>query len=603
MSKSLKKKVKHKGSSLKKWKGIKNDSDTFWFQNMTSSGQNSPKMANKLNTTAPINFSHLGMNQMLNTKGLKDSSIKLQTNIEKTMNFGTATKRSFSNRYYTETHGGKINSNSLASKTKNTKFKKISSNRGSTKPIASGSSNHRKNTSIKIRKRNNQIRNKNKMQTAPTSPSGRTGNEGSTVKIRNNKEIEYKSFINKEEKKVRKNSINSKRPDSRHTHKAKISIKKQNSSPGNSKLSNHNSMLSHKRTSSNFPQAFYVTPTAKYGPITKDNLMFSKAMTGTFLELENPRGKRNNSNLAPSKTQQERYKIYNSGRGSNTGPVKISVISNNTGDGSCRNINMFVPESKTNLQLNRTYDTRAGSKTNRKKIKVANVVRNDSKVAKTKLSNYKKSIPNEGLNMTRDSKAMAEADLTRLTASKEDTNSSKENCRKVKKVRIKENRLGETHDARDSTIMKKLAEVHSFHQPPLPKLEDENQSTDISMDDIMIGEEIGRGAYAVVKKGLYIPASMTIAIKIYDKSKLEEPQRRKSVKREIKLMEMMDNDYVVKLYGVIETRHQLFILMEYVSGLSLHGYLKLFRNRRLPEDEARRIYRQIMEGLKYCHRK
>jgi hypothetical protein len=441
------------------------------------------------------------------------------------------------------------------------------------------------------------------MQTAPTSPSGRTGNEGSTVKIRNNKEIEYKSFINKEEKKVRKNSINSKRPDSRHTHKAKISIKKQNSSPGNSKLSNHNSMLSHKRTSSNFPQAFYVTPTAKYGPITKDNLMFSKAMTGTFLELENPRGKRNNSNLAPSKTQQERYKIYNSGRGSNTGPVKISVISNNTGDGSCRNINMFVPESKTNLQLNRTYDTRAGSKTNRKKIKVANVVRNDSKVAKTKLSNYKKSIPNEGLNMTRDSKAMAEADLTRLTASKEDTNSSKENCRKVKKVRIKENRLGETHDARDSTIMKKLAEVHSFHQPPLPKLEDENQSTDISMDDIMIGEEIGRGAYAVVKKGLYIPASMTIAIKIYDKSKLEEPQRRKSVKREIKLMEMMDNDYVVKLYGVIETRHQLFILMEYVSGLSLHGYLKLFRNRRLPEDEARRIYRQIMEGLKYCHRK
>lgn len=107
----------------------------------------------------------------------------------------------------------------------------------------------------------------------------------------------------------------------------------------------------------------------------------------------------------------------------------------------------------------------------------------------------------------------------------------------------------------------------------------------------------------LLNKGLYIPASLTIAIKIYDKSKLEEPQRRKSVKREIKLMEMMDNDYIVKLYGVIETRHQLYILMEYVSGPSLHGYLKLFRNRRLPEDEARRIYHQLMEGLQYCHRK
>jgi hypothetical protein len=144
MSKSTKKKWKHKGSSLKKWKAIKNDSDTFWLQNLTSSGQNSPKMINNLNTTAPINFGNLGMNQILNQKALKDSSIKLTTNMEKTMNFGTANKRSFSNRFYTETHGGKINSNWIGNKGKSAKFKKISSNRGSTKPMTSGSGNHRK---------------------------------------------------------------------------------------------------------------------------------------------------------------------------------------------------------------------------------------------------------------------------------------------------------------------------------------------------------------------------------------------------------------------------------------------------------------------------
>jgi hypothetical protein len=44
-----------------------------------------------------------------------------------------------------------------------------------------------------------------------------------------------------------------------------------------------------------------------------------------------------------------------------------------------------------------------------------------------------------------------------------------------------------------------LAEVHSFHQPPLPKLEDSIHNSEISMDDIMIGEMIGQGAYAVVK--------------------------------------------------------------------------------------------------------
>jgi hypothetical protein len=288
------------------------------------------------------------MTQIITGTGLKQNNI-MPTSLEKTMNFGTATKRSFSNRYYTESHGGKINSNSMVGKNKPTKFKKISSNRGSTRPVgASSSGNHSKNTSIKIRKRQHHHRNKNKMQTAPTSPSNRTNNDGSTAKMRNNKEIEYKSFI-KEEKKVRKNSINSKRPDSRH-NKNKISIKKQNSSPANSKLSNHNSMVGHKRTSSNFPQSFYVTPQNKFGTQANETFLLTKAISGTF--FENPRNKRNNSNLAPSKTQQERYKIYNSGRG------------NNIGDGSCRNVNMFMPNKTTDL--NRTQDVRVRSRTGRK---------------------------------------------------------------------------------------------------------------------------------------------------------------------------------------------------------------------------------------------
>lgn len=93
-------------------------------------------------------------------------------------------------------------------------------------------------------------------------------------------------------------------------------------------------MLNHNRANSNFPQSFYITPTSKYAIPKNDNFMLTKAMTGTFIEFENTRGKRNTVNLAPSKTQQDRYKIYNSGRGSQTGPVKISVVSNNTGDGS-----------------------------------------------------------------------------------------------------------------------------------------------------------------------------------------------------------------------------------------------------------------------------
>ena len=41
--------------------------------------------------------------------------------------------------------------------------------------------------------------------------------------------------------------------------------------------------------------------------------------------------------------------------------------------------------------------------------------------------------------------------------------------------------------------------------------------------------------------------------------------------------------------------------MEYVGGSSLHGYLKSKSNRRLEEWDAKRIFKQILEGLKYCH--
>ena len=225
------------------------------------------------------------------------------------------------------------------------------------------------------------------MQTAPTSPSNRTANDGSTVKIRNNKEVEYRSFI-KEEKKVRKNSIHSKRPNSQH-NKAKISIKKNNPSPGNSKLGSH-PKIEHKRMSSNFPQSFYVTPSAKFGGKGNETFLLAKAMNGTF--LENPRNKRNTSGLAPSKTQQERYKIYNSGRGSNTGPIKVGVMNTNTGNGSWRAVNMFIP-NKT-WDLNRTQDIRTGSRTGRK-IKIVNGNVRKEPRTKPKIVNYKNLVPNE----------------------------------------------------------------------------------------------------------------------------------------------------------------------------------------------------------------
>jgi serine/threonine protein kinase len=131
--------------------------------------------------------------------------------------------------------------------------------------------------------------------------------------------------------------------------------------------------------------------------------------------------------------------------------------------------------------------------------------------------------------------------------------------------------------------------------------EEDSCSTIAGLEDFVIGKIIGQGAYAIVRIGLHKPTNKWVAIKIYEKSKLVEPQRRKSVKREIKLMERMNHPNICKLYDVLETSSQLFIIMEFVGGGSLHSYLKSHDNRKLPEKEAKRIFRQMLSALKYWH--
>lgn len=112
-----------------------------------------------------------------------------------------------------------------------------------------------------------------------------------------------------------------------------------------------------------------------------------------------------------------------------------------------------------------------------------------------------------------------------------------------------------------------------------------------SLDEYQIGKQIGQGAYASVRFGFHKPTEKKVALKIYKKYKLEEPNRRKSVKREIKLMEKMKHDSIVQLFEIIDTQKYVILVMEFVGGGSLHGYLKSKPKRRLEEWDAKRIFK------------
>lgn len=122
-------------------------------------------------------------------------------------------------------------------------------------------------------------------------------------------------------------------------------------------------------------------------------------------------------------------------------------------------------------------------------------------------------------------------------------------------------------------------------------------------DRYIIGKRIGQGAYASVRAGIDTQTNKKVAIKIYDKQNLLEQQRRKGVRREIKLLERMQHDHVIRLHEAFDSQKQVFLIMENVSGGSLHSLLKSKVNRQLKDSEAKHLFGQIASAIKYWHSK
>ncbi|CAD7947671.1 unnamed protein product [Amoebophrya sp. A120] len=128
-----------------------------------------------------------------------------------------------------------------------------------------------------------------------------------------------------------------------------------------------------------------------------------------------------------------------------------------------------------------------------------------------------------------------------------------------------------------------------------------NINTSTTIHDYIIGKQIGQGAYATVRLAVHKPSGKKVAIKIYEKSRLLDPQRRKSVRREIRVMDRLSHPNIVKFYEVADTSRQVFLVLEYINGGSLHYLLKKRTNRRLSEIDARMIFSQVCAGIRYCH--
>lgn len=66
-----------------------------------------------------------------------------------------------------------------------------------------------------------------------------------------------------------------------------------------------------------------------------------------------------------------------------------------------------------------------------------------------------------------------------------------------------------------------------------------------------MGKVVGEGAYASVRVAVYKPLNKKVAIKIYEKSKIKEMPRKKSLRREIKILQMLNHPNIVEIWDVV----------------------------------------------------
>ena len=123
------------------------------------------------------------------------------------------------------------------------------------------------------------------------------------------------------------------------------------------------------------------------------------------------------------------------------------------------------------------------------------------------------------------------------------------------------------------------------------------------IDDYLITKELGKGSYAVVKLGVQKSTKNKYAIKIYSKEVLIDPQKRNTVKNEINILKLIDNEHVMKLYEVIDTSSNLYLVLEYINGTNLLNIIKNEKYHFLKEERAQKLFEQIVRGILYCHTK
>ena len=109
---------------------------------------------------------------------------------------------------------------------------------------------------------------------------------------------------------------------------------------------------------------------------------------------------------------------------------------------------------------------------------------------------------------------------------------------------------------------------------------------------------LGEGAFAKVRLATSQNTGHQVAVKIIKRKKLDE-RAEMLLQREVQHHQTLRHENIVRLHTWIKGPTKYYLVMEYCPGGDLLQYVN--RAGRIDDSLARRLFRNLMEGISFCH--
>lgn len=115
---------------------------------------------------------------------------------------------------------------------------------------------------------------------------------------------------------------------------------------------------------------------------------------------------------------------------------------------------------------------------------------------------------------------------------------------------------------------------------------------------------LGSGQFAIVKRCIEKSTGVEYAAKFIKKRMSRGSRRgvkREEIEREVSILQQLQHPNIITLHDIFETRTEVVLVLELVSGGELFDFLA--QKESLSEEEATQFIKQILDGVQYLHSK